>query len=72
MTRWRCTVCDYIYDSEIGDPGSGIPPRTPFEELPDTWVCPVCGASKDMFEKVEQEENEAENVEDKYLFGWRC
>jgi len=53
MTRWRCTVCDYIYDSEIGDPGSGIPPRTPFEELPDTWVCPVCGASKDMFEKVE-------------------
>lgn len=53
MTKYRCTVCDYIYDPEIGDPDSGIKPNTPFDELPDDWVCPVCGVGKDKFEKVE-------------------
>jgi rubredoxin/flavin reductase (DIM6/NTAB) family NADH-FMN oxidoreductase RutF len=53
MQKYRCTVCDYIYDPEIGDPDSGIKPGTPFEELPDDWLCPVCGAGKDKFEKVE-------------------
>jgi len=51
--KWRCMVCGYIYDPEIGDPDSGVPAGTSFEELPEDWVCPVCGASKDMFEKVE-------------------
>jgi rubredoxin len=50
--QWRCLACGYIYDSEKGDPGAGIKPRTAFEELPDGWVCPVCGVSKDMFEKI--------------------
>ena len=49
--KYKCTVCGYIYDPEKGDPDSGIKPGTPFEELPDDWVCPVCGASKDAFEK---------------------
>ncbi|UCE57956.1 MAG: rubredoxin [Candidatus Bathyarchaeota archaeon] len=53
MTKWRCTVCGYIYDPEEGDPESGIKPETSFEELPDNWVCPICGATKDQFEKVE-------------------
>ncbi len=53
MTKWRCTVCGYVYDPEEGDSESGIKPGTPFEELPDDWVCPLCGASKDQFEKVE-------------------
>jgi rubredoxin len=53
MTKWRCTVCGYIYDPEEGDPESGIEPGTSFEELPDNWVCPICGATKDQFEKVE-------------------
>lgn len=53
MAKWRCTVCGYLYDPEEGDPESGIPPRTPFEELPSDWVCPICNASKDQFEKVE-------------------
>jgi rubredoxin len=53
MTKWKCIACGYIYDPEKGDPVSGIKPSTPFEELPDTWVCPVCGVTKDMFEKVE-------------------
>lgn len=46
MTKYRCTVCGYIYDPEEGDPDSGIFPGTPFEEIPDTWHCPVCGVSK--------------------------
>jgi rubredoxin len=53
MVKYRCTVCGYIYDPEKGDLDSGIPSGTPFEELPDDWVCPVCGVTKDMFEKVE-------------------
>ncbi|MEO0083188.1 MAG: rubredoxin [candidate division WOR-3 bacterium] len=52
MTKYRCTVCDYIYDPAQGDPDSGIQPGTPFESLPDDWVCPVCGADKSQFEKV--------------------
>ena len=51
MAKYRCTVCGYIYDPEKGDPDSDIKPGTAFEELPDDWVCPVCGAGKDQFEK---------------------
>lgn len=51
MIKYKCTVCGYIYDPEKGDSDSGIKPGTPFEDLPDDWVCPVCGASKDAFEK---------------------
>ncbi len=51
--KYRCTVCGYIYDPELGDPDGGIKPGTPFEEIPDDWVCPVCGASKSEFERVE-------------------
>jgi flavin reductase (DIM6/NTAB) family NADH-FMN oxidoreductase RutF/rubredoxin len=54
VAKYRCTVCGYIYDPAQGDPDGGIKPGTPFEEIPDTWVCPVCGASKDQFEKVEE------------------
>jgi len=53
MTKWRCLICGYIYDPEEGDPTSGIKPGTAFEELPDDWVCPICGATKDQFEKIE-------------------
>jgi flavin reductase (DIM6/NTAB) family NADH-FMN oxidoreductase RutF/rubredoxin len=52
MAKYQCSVCNYIYDPELGDPDSGIPPGTPFEELPDDWVCPVCGAAKSDFEKI--------------------
>ena len=53
MPKYECTVCGYIYDPELGDPDGGIKPGTPFEEIPDDWVCPVCGVSKDQFEKIE-------------------
>ncbi len=52
MDKYRCTVCGYIYDPAAGDPAGGIKPGTPFEKLPDTWVCPECGVGKDMFEKA--------------------
>ena len=52
MEKYRCTVCGYIYDSQIGDPSQGIKPGTAFADLPDTWVCPECGVGKDMFEKI--------------------
>jgi flavin reductase (DIM6/NTAB) family NADH-FMN oxidoreductase RutF/rubredoxin len=50
--KYRCTVCGYIYDPALGDPDGNIPPGTPFEKLPDSWTCPVCGAAKSDFEKV--------------------
>ena len=53
MAKYKCSVCGWIYDPEIGDEESGISPGTPFEKLPDDWVCPVCGAAKSAFEKIE-------------------
>jgi flavin reductase (DIM6/NTAB) family NADH-FMN oxidoreductase RutF/rubredoxin len=52
MAKYRCRVCGYIYDPGMGDPENGINPGTPFEEIPDSWVCPVCGAAKSEFEKI--------------------
>ena len=52
MDKYRCTVCGYIYDPAQGDSSGGIPAGTPFDKLPDDWVCPECGVGKDMFEKV--------------------
>lgn len=53
MDNYTCTVCGYTYDPSNGDPENGIAAGTPFEQVPDDWVCPVCGASKDRFEKEE-------------------
>ncbi|MCF8373099.1 MAG: rubredoxin [Bacteroidales bacterium] len=50
--KYRCVVCGHIYDPEIGDPDSGIKPGTAFEDIPDDWHCPVCGAEKEDFEKI--------------------
>jgi len=49
MKKYVCTACGYVYDPEQGDPDSGIKPGTLFDEIPDDWVCPVCGAPKSMF-----------------------
>ena len=53
MAKWECLVCGWVYDEDKGDPDSGIAAGTKFEDIPDDWVCPMCGASKDDFEKVE-------------------
>lgn len=51
MAEYVCKVCGYIYDPNRGDPDNGVKPGTPFEALPHGWVCPICGADKDQFEK---------------------
>ncbi len=53
MKRYVCKVCGWVYDPAEGDPNADVPPGTPFENLPDDWVCPVCGAEKDQFEPYE-------------------
>jgi rubredoxin len=50
MEKYRCTACGYIYDPSIGDPENGVDPGTAFKDIPESWVCPVCGVGKDMFE----------------------
>lgn len=53
MEKFECTACGYIYDPELGDPENGIEPGTAFADLPDDWVCPLCGLGKDVFEAAE-------------------
>jgi len=50
MTKYRCVICDYIYEPAAGDPANGIAPGSTFEDLPADWVCPLCGADKSNFE----------------------
>ncbi|MCL2485279.1 MAG: rubredoxin [Endomicrobia bacterium] len=52
MEKWKCTACGFVYDPAVGDPDNGIAPETSFENLPEDWVCPVCGAGKDAFEQI--------------------
>lgn len=52
MDKYVCTVCGYIYDPQKGDATQNIAPGTAFEDLPDDWLCPECGAAKDLFEKL--------------------
>ena len=56
MGMWQCTICGYIYDPQLGDPDNGVLPGTRFENLPDDWVCPDCGAEKEQFVPYEEEE----------------
>lgn len=55
--KWQCTVCGYIYDPSFGDPDNDILSGTSFEELPEDWVCPECGAQFDLFEPCNDEED---------------
>lgn len=52
MDKWLCTICGYVYDPAKGDRENGVKPGTSFEELPEDWVCPDCGAPKSEFEKM--------------------
>lgn len=52
MDKYKCIVCGYIYDPAAGDPDSNVKPGTPFDKLPEDWVCPLCGAPKTEFEKI--------------------
>ncbi len=50
MQKYVCTICQYLYDPATGDPDHGIAPGTAFEDIPEDWCCPLCGADKDVFE----------------------
>lgn len=50
--KYKCTICGYEYDPEAGDPDNGADPGTAFDDLPEGWKCPTCGASKSFFEPV--------------------
>lgn len=54
MKKYICTACDYIYDPLVGDEEGGIAAGTAFEDIPDDWICPDCGMSKDSFELLEE------------------
>lgn len=53
MDKYECTVCGYVYDPANGDPDNGVEPDTAFDDLPEDWVCPICGADKSQFEQQE-------------------
>lgn len=53
MQKYECGPCGYVYDPAEGDPDNGIAPGTVFEDLPDDWVCPICGAGKEDFSPVD-------------------
>ncbi len=54
MQKWVCVPCGYVYDPEAGDPDGGVEPGTAFEDIPDDWVCPVCGVDKTLFEPYDE------------------
>jgi rubredoxin len=53
MQKYKCAICGFVYDPEEGDPDGGIAPGTAFEDIPDNWICPVCGVSKSDFVPVD-------------------
>ncbi len=53
MRKFECMVCGYIYEEELGDPDNGVAPGTKWEDLPEDWVCPLCGVSKDEFQELD-------------------
>jgi len=54
MKKYTCVVCGYVYNPSVGDPDAGIEQGTSFEDLPESWECPLCGVGKDDFEPDEQ------------------
>lgn len=54
MSKYVCDLCGYVYDPELGDPDNGVEPGTAFENLPEDWVCPLCGAPTSDFSLLEE------------------
>lgn len=52
MDKWQCLACPYIYDPALGDPDGGVPAGTKFEDIPDDWMCPICGVAKTQFKRI--------------------
>ena len=69
MNKYVCDPCGYIYDPEIGDPDSGIAPGTAFEDIPEDWVCPVCGVDKSFFSLTDQHSKSAKCKTSRFKFA---
>lgn len=54
MKKYKCEVCGYIYDPAAGDPDNGVQPGTAFGDIPEDWVCPLCGVDKDQFVETDE------------------
>ncbi len=54
MEKWICDICGWVYDPELGDPDGGIAPGTAFNDIPDDWICPECGVTKENFSLYEE------------------
>jgi len=54
MKKYVCNVCQYVYDPAAGDPANNVAPGTAFEDLPEDWVCPDCGATQDLFSPLDE------------------
>ena len=69
MQKYVCEPCGYEYDPAVGDPDNGIAPGTAFEDIPEDWVCPLCGMGKEVFVPAEQDRNlkESEKIRRKIL-----
>ncbi len=72
MKKYRCLACEYVYDPEKGDADNGIDPGTAFEDLPDDWICPVCGVGKDQFEAMEEDSQKEVKKEEQEMFCYQC
>ncbi|HPX59670.1 MAG: rubredoxin [Bacteroidales bacterium] len=53
LKKYECDVCGYVYDPAIGDEDAGIQPGTSFEDLPEDWLCPLCGVGKEEFSPID-------------------
>ncbi|MDO4573338.1 MAG: rubredoxin [Clostridia bacterium] len=51
MKKYVCELCGYVYDEAAGVPEDGVAPGTAWEDVPEDWVCPLCGAGKDQFQQ---------------------
>ena len=67
MQKYVCDICTAVYDPAVGDPEHGIPAGTPFEDLPDDWVCPICGVSKENFKPVKKVKKASDPATQKYI-----
>lgn len=72
MKKYICAVCGWEYDPAAGDPDSGIAPGTAFEDIPEDWACPVCGASKADFEASGEDSTPAESSAEKDMSMYQC
>ncbi len=61
MSVYACELCGYEYRPAVGDPDNGIDPGTDFEDLPADWICPLCGASKEDFDKVSGDDSDRDD-----------